>query len=78
MKSKFHSGELEVQARAGVLDTAKRVAGVMLSTIPPVAQEFLMHQRMVVLSTVDANGRVWASVLTGEPGFLQAPDEHIL
>ena len=78
MKSKFHSGELEVQARAGVLDTAKRVAGVMLSTIPPVAQEFLMHQRMVVLSTVDATGRVWASVLTGGPGFLEASNEHTL
>lgn len=51
MKSKFHSGELEVQARAGVLDTARRVAGVMRSTIPPVAQEFLKHQQMVVLST---------------------------
>jgi predicted pyridoxine 5'-phosphate oxidase superfamily flavin-nucleotide-binding protein len=78
MKSKFHSGELEVQARAGVLDTARRVAGVMRSTIPPVAQEFLKHQQMVVLSTVDANGRVWASVLTGVPGFLQALDENTL
>jgi hypothetical protein len=78
MKSKFHSGELEVQARAGVQDTAKRVAGVIRSTIPPVAQEFLKHQRMVILSTVDAIGRVWASVLTGEPGFMKALDEKTL
>jgi predicted pyridoxine 5'-phosphate oxidase superfamily flavin-nucleotide-binding protein len=78
MKSKFHAGELEVQARAGVRDTARRVAGVIRSTIPPTAQEFLRSQQMVVMSTVDSDGRVWASILTGKPGFIQAVDERTL
>jgi predicted pyridoxine 5'-phosphate oxidase superfamily flavin-nucleotide-binding protein len=78
MKSKFHAGELEVQARAGVRDTARRVAGVIRSTIPPTAQEFLRSQQMVVMSTVDSHGRVWASILTGKPGFIQAVDERTL
>jgi len=76
MKSKFHAGEIEVQTRAGVQDIARRVAGVLRSTIPPVAREFLEGQRMVVVSTVDSRGRVWASILTGEPGFIQALDEQ--
>ena len=78
MKSKFHAGELEVQARAGVRDTARRVAGVIRSTMPPTAQEFVRSQQMVVMSTVDSDGRVWASILTGKPGFIQAVDERTL
>jgi hypothetical protein len=78
MKSKFHAGELEVQARAGVRDTARRVAGVIRSTMPPTAQEFVRSQQMVVMSTVDSHGRVWASILTGKPGFIQAVDERTL
>lgn len=31
---------------------------------------------MVVVGSVDAGGRVWASLLVGEPGFLWAPDER--
>lgn len=76
MKSKFHSGEIEVQMRAGVEDIARRVGGVIRSTIPPVAKEFLRDQRMVVVSTVDSNGRLWASILTGDPGFIEALDER--
>ncbi len=78
MKSKFHAGEIEVQMRARVQDIARRVAGVMRSTIPPVAQEFLRDQRMVIVSTVDSEGRVWASILTGDPGFMQAVNETTL
>lgn len=78
MKSKFYAGEFEVQARAGVQDTARRVAGVIRSTMPSVAQEFLRSQRIVVMSTVGSDGRVWASILTGKPGFMQPVDERTL
>ncbi len=76
MRSKFHSGEIEVQMRAGVQDIARRVGGVIRSTIPPAAQEFLRDQRMVIVSTVDSHGRLWASILTGAPGFMKALDER--
>ncbi|MEP6472669.1 MAG: pyridoxamine 5'-phosphate oxidase family protein, partial [Gemmatimonadota bacterium] len=38
------------------------------------AAAFLNQARLVVVSTTDDKGRPWASVLTGEPGFVQTPD----
>jgi predicted pyridoxine 5'-phosphate oxidase superfamily flavin-nucleotide-binding protein len=72
----FHEGELAVQARAGVRDVARRVGGGIRSTIPAVAREFLRGQPMVVLAAADATGDVWASLLSGAPGFAQAVDER--
>jgi predicted pyridoxine 5'-phosphate oxidase superfamily flavin-nucleotide-binding protein len=76
MPSAYHSGELETQARAGGRATAQRVGQMIRSLIPPAAQVFLGSQRMAVLSTVDAGNRVWASLLTGKPGFMQAADDR--
>jgi hypothetical protein len=78
MKPKFHSGEIAVQTRAGVRSTAERVAGVIRSTLPPVAQDFLATQQMLVLATLDKNSHVWASILTGKPGFIQVVDERTM
>jgi predicted pyridoxine 5'-phosphate oxidase superfamily flavin-nucleotide-binding protein len=66
----YHSGELEVQARAGV---ASPRIGVH-DTIPPGAAQFLAAQQVVIASTADEQGRVWASLLAGEPGFARAVD----
>lgn len=78
MKSKFHSGEIAVQTRAGVRDIAQRVSRVISSTLPPNVQYFLEIQSMVVIGSVDSNNRVQASVLTGNPGFIQALDERTI
>ena len=43
--------------------------------IPPVAREFLSEQPWIVLGAADAHGRLWASPLYGEPGFITTPDE---
>jgi predicted pyridoxine 5'-phosphate oxidase superfamily flavin-nucleotide-binding protein len=72
----FHDGELAVQARAGVQDMAQRVGGSIRATMNPVAQEFLNQQPMAVVASVDAKGRVWASVVVGPPGFMKAIDER--
>lgn len=69
----FHSGELAVQRRAGVLDGAARVGGSIRREIPPAAQAFLEQRRWVVLATVAPGGRPWASILTGQPGFASSP-----
>jgi predicted pyridoxine 5'-phosphate oxidase superfamily flavin-nucleotide-binding protein len=66
----YHSGELAVQARAGV---ASPRIGVH-DTVPPVAAQFLAAQPIVIASTIDAGSRVWASLLAGEPGFARAVD----
>ncbi len=78
MTSVFHPGEIAVQERAGVADQAGRLGQSIRPTMLPVAQEFLRQQRFAILGGVDAGERVWASLLTGEPGFLEAETERAL
>ncbi len=75
---KYHEGEVAVQTRAGVRRQADRLAAGIRGVISPDRHEFVAAQRMAVLGTVDWRGRVWASVVTGEPGFLQALDEQTI
>lgn len=74
----YHSGELEVQERAGVRKMAVHLGGNIGCEIQPFAQEILRDAPMAVVSTVDENGRSWASSLVGEPGFMQATGERTL
>jgi uncharacterized protein len=67
----FHAGEQAVQARVGVQAEADRLTHLLGAVIKPAAQEFLQSQRWAIASTVDASGNVWASMLTGEAGFVQ-------
>jgi len=69
----YHKGEIEVQTRAGVRDAADRVLRGVRPTVPFVARHFLGTQRMAVISSIDERGRVWATLLTGKPGFISAP-----
>jgi len=78
MKSIFHEGELAVQAQAGVQEMASRVGKSIRSIIPLAAQEFLSSQPFAVLSSIDQQGRVWASILTGQPGFIRTLDERTI
>lgn len=55
---------------------AAHVGGIIRPTIPPAAREFLDEQPMIVVGSVGGDGRVWASLPTGEPGFVQALDER--
>lgn len=67
--SGFHRGELEVQERAGVRTQAARIGASIRGEVPPAGQAFLAQRRFVVLATLDAGGRPWASVVAGPPGF---------
>jgi predicted pyridoxine 5'-phosphate oxidase superfamily flavin-nucleotide-binding protein len=78
MTSKYHAGELAVQSRAGVLRQAERIGNGIRSYIPSVAQDFLVEQRLAAAGTLDAQGRVWASLLLGEPGFIKVLDEQTI
>lgn len=78
MKALYHEGELAVQARAGVQEIASRVGRSIRSMVPPAAQDFLRNQPMAVIGSVDSRGHVWASLLTGEPGFMRVIDERTL
>lgn len=76
MPTHFHPGELTVQARAGVRAGADRAGRMLRPGMPPAARAFLRGQFMVVLGAVDPPGRVWASLLTGSPGFVRALDDR--
>ena len=75
---KYHDGEIAVQTRAGVRRQADKLAASIGGSISPDRREFVAAQRMAVLGTVDRQGRVWASVVTGNAGFLQALDEQTI
>jgi hypothetical protein len=72
MQTVFHSGEREIQERAGVKDLADRLGPSIRGALPPVARDFLTRQPMAILGFADDAGAVWASILTGKAGFLHA------
>jgi predicted pyridoxine 5'-phosphate oxidase superfamily flavin-nucleotide-binding protein len=74
----FHEGELAVQRRAGVADDAARVGRILMSWIPQDYADFLASQMFVVVAGRDAQGLMWASPLTGAPGFACARDDRRL
>jgi predicted pyridoxine 5'-phosphate oxidase superfamily flavin-nucleotide-binding protein len=75
---RFHSGELAVQQRAGVRDVAEDVGEGIVDHLPPGASDFLERRQMAVIGTVDNGGHVWASVVTGDPGFIETIDDRTL
>ncbi|GAA2331424.1 pyridoxamine 5'-phosphate oxidase family protein [Streptomyces kunmingensis] len=66
----YHDGELAVQERAGSRHAAGTVAAIVRTDIPDAARLFLAAQPMIVIGAADSRGDLWASVLTGEAGFI--------
>ncbi|SHM58848.1 pyridoxamine 5'-phosphate oxidase family protein [Cryptosporangium aurantiacum] len=71
--SAWHEGELAAQRLAG---EPERTARALRAELPPVAAAFLADQPFLVLGGTDDAGAVWATMLTGGPGFLRAVDER--
>ncbi|MFJ9329552.1 pyridoxamine 5'-phosphate oxidase family protein [Streptomyces sp. NPDC101230] len=74
----YHRGEIAVQERAGFARQAGHARGAIGNTVPDVAVAFLADQPHVVVGGADERGRIWATQLTGEPGFLTVPGPHTL
>ncbi|AOR34322.1 pyridoxamine 5-phosphate oxidase [Streptomyces fodineus] len=69
----YHAGSLAVQDLLGVRDRAAHVGRSLGQDIKPVAAAFLELQPLLVVGAADpGTGRVWASALTGTPGFVRA------
>jgi len=77
-KMVFHKGELEVQERAGVSRQASRIGASIHSEIPPLAQDFLEQQPYIFAGSIDKKGNVWASILSGEVGFLNILNDRTI
>lgn len=78
MSTPYHKGELAVQARADVQGMASRVGRSIASEMSPALRDFLEQQTFLVAASIDPSRRVWASVLTGEPGVARTLDESTL
>ncbi len=66
----FHAGELEAQRRAGGGPGGHGIRDVM----PDQHRLFFQGLSYAVLGGLDANGRPAVTMVTGEPGFIGAPN----
>ncbi|MGH1338678.1 MAG: pyridoxamine 5'-phosphate oxidase family protein [Aureispira sp.] len=76
MSDIFHEGERRVQAKAGEAKTATSRTQLITNTIIKGAIGFIKKQPMVIVSSVDKEQQVWASILIGEHGFIDVPDAN--
>lgn len=77
--SPFHGGEQEVQRRVGVREQVERAGRNMIRDhMPDQHRELFEALPMLVVGSVAANGRVWASLLSGKPGFMHSPSATTL
>ncbi|MFH8485682.1 pyridoxamine 5'-phosphate oxidase family protein [Streptomyces longisporoflavus] len=72
----YHHGSRAVQDLVGVRELADHVGRSVSDGIRPVAAAFLELRPMLVIGCADPAGAVWASLLTGEPGFVRATGPH--
>ncbi|POX64969.1 pyridoxamine 5-phosphate oxidase [Streptomyces sp. Ru62] len=71
--SVYHAGSRAIQEQTGVRDRADHVGRSLGQDIKPVAAAFLEQQPLLIVGAADPEtGRVWASALTGAPGFVRA------
>jgi predicted pyridoxine 5'-phosphate oxidase superfamily flavin-nucleotide-binding protein len=78
LSSPFHPGEREIQRRAGLAEEAESVGGIIGRHLTPPIARFLARQRLAAAASLDAGGRVWASLLTGPAGFIAPAGPHRL
>ncbi len=72
--SPFHEGEQQVQARVGVRERVEHLGrNLVRDFMPDEHREFFEGLPFLVVGSADAQGSLWASLLPGEPGFVQAP-----
>lgn len=74
LESPFHEGELLVQQQVGETIAAQQNGQIIADTIPKGAFKFITQQPMVIVGSLDAHHHPWASILFGQPGFIQPVD----
>lgn len=79
LDSPFHAGERSVQERLGITERMRGIGQRAIRTwMPEQHQRFFEQLPFMLAGSVDSEGRPWASVLVGQPGFIQAPDAQRL
>ncbi|MGI9431658.1 MAG: pyridoxamine 5'-phosphate oxidase family protein [Myxococcota bacterium] len=79
MSSPFHAGEQAIQEQLGVRAEMEPWARkVVRPLLPAEHSAFYSELPFLVAAARDARGRPWATLLTGAPGFAQAPTPDAL
>ena len=74
-RSPWHAGEQQLQAKVGVAERMEAFGRKVIRTwMPDQHREFYQQLSFMLYGAVDADGRPWASVLEGAPGFAHSPD----
>lgn len=76
LNSPFHEGELEAQRLTGETAQGESNGAMIGDKIMAGALNFIRAQRMAIVSSRDARGRQWASMLFGKPGFLEPSSDR--
>lgn len=77
--SLFHAGEQEVQRRVGVRDKMEPIGQkVVRDYMPEQHRVFFTQLPFILTAAVDGDGRPWASMRVGAPGFVSTPDPQTL
>lgn len=75
----FHEGERALQARLGLAERLEQTGSRMVRDfMPDQHREFFAELPFLIVGSLDAKGRPWASILAGLPGFVQSPDPQTL
>ena len=70
----FHAGEQAVHDRLGIRERMVGVGQRVIRTeMPEQHRRFFEQLPFMLVGSIDAAGRPWASTLVGRPGFVQAP-----
>lgn len=71
----FHAGEARLQTLAGMRERlAELGTRVIRDHMPDQHRELFEKLPWMVVGSVDGEGRPWASVVIGHPGFVRTPD----
>lgn len=78
-RSPWHAGEQQLQAHVGVAERMEAFGRkVIRDWMPDQHRAFYEQLPFMLYGAVDAEGRPWASVLEGAPGFAGSPDPQHL
>jgi len=77
--SPWHAGERTLQERVGVRKIMELHGGLVIRDhMPDEHRELFGTLPFFLVGSTDTEGRVWASIVTGRPGFVVTPDARTL
>ena len=78
-RSPWHAGEKQLQAHVGVAERMEAFGRRVIRTgMPDQHRTFYQQLPFMLYGAVDADGKPWASIIEGEPGFAHSPEAGTL